>query len=123
MLKLITPLVFAGLFLMACGKTDEHAGHDHAMGEMKKEMPAQAQSEERLIYYTCPMESHKHIHSREPGDCSECGMKMVEGVVTTEDKMEFWGCPMEAHAHIRLDDPGTCESCGMQLKPMRLKKV
>ena len=75
---------------------------------------------EKLIYYTCPMESHKHIHSSEAGTCEECGMKLVKAVITTEDKKEFYGCPMEAHSHVRQDSPGSCESCGMTLKPMRL---
>ncbi len=28
-------------------------------------------------YFTCPMESHKHIKSDEPGRCSDCYMKLV----------------------------------------------
>lgn len=77
--------------------------------------------EERVIYYTCPMESHKHIHSGEPGTCSECNMTLVPGVITTEDKLEYWGCPMEIHSHVREDAAGRCDECKMELKPMRLK--
>ena len=33
--------------------------------------------EEKIAYYTCPMESHKHIQSAEPGKCPECGMKLM----------------------------------------------
>ncbi|MBC8344849.1 MAG: hypothetical protein ISR82_06815 [Candidatus Marinimicrobia bacterium] len=77
---------------------------------------------ERLIYYTCPMESHKHIHSGEAGKCPECGMKLVAAVVTSEDQMEYYGCPMASHSHVRSDEPGTCDECKMKLKPMRLKK-
>lgn len=32
--------------------------------------------EEKIAYYTCPMESHKNIKSAEPGKCPECGMKL-----------------------------------------------
>jgi hypothetical protein len=78
--------------------------------------------EEQLIYYTCPMESHKHIGEREAGKCKACGMELVPGVITTEEKMEFWGCPMPSHSEIRLDKPGRCEDCGMKLMPMRLDK-
>lgn len=74
------------------------------------------------LYYTCPMESHKHIHSSEPGNCPECGMKMVAVEITTEAEAEFYGCPMESHSHVRSDKPGNCPECGMTLKPMRLKK-
>ena len=122
MLNKITPIIILGLILAACGKTDDHAGHNHAMADMKKETNAKVEETERVIYYTCPMDEHKHVHAREPGNCTECGMAMVAGVITSEEKMEYWGCPMEAHAHVRLDAAGTCEDCGMQLKPMRLKK-
>ena len=117
---LITIFLFSAL-LFSCSNKDNtpktgHEGHDHMSAS--KEMA----SEERVIYYTCPMESHKHIHSAEPGNCSECGMALVEGVITSEDKMEYYGCPMKIHSHIRHDKPGTCEACKMELKPMRLKK-
>ena len=79
-------------------------------------------ADERLIYYTCPMETHKHIHSAQPGNCPDCGMKLVPVLVTTEENKEFYGCPMEAHSHVRSDKPGPCSECGMTLKPMRLAK-
>ncbi len=81
-----------------------------------------AKVEEKIIYYTCPMEEHKHVHSDSAGTCSECGMALVAAVVTSEDKMEFYGCPMLAHSYVRSDQPGTCAECGMKLKPMRLVK-
>ena len=94
---------------------------DHQEHSMDKTEMAQM-TEEQLIYYTCPMEEHKHVHSAEPGDCPDCGMKLVAGVVTSEDKMEYYGCPMLTHSHVRSDSAGTCAECGMELKPMRLKK-
>ncbi len=75
---------------------------------------------EKLIYYTCPMESHSHIHQEGSGVCSECGMKLVPAVITSYDKMEFYGCPMQTHSHIRQTEPGKCSECGMTLMPMRL---
>jgi hypothetical protein len=78
--------------------------------------------EETLIYYTCPMESHKHVHNSEPGTCSECPMALVKAVTTSVEKMEFYGCPMESHSHIRREEAGPCTECSMTLKPMRLDK-
>lgn len=120
-MKYILTIGVTAVFLVACGgqkdtsHTDKkerpmHEAADHAMAEG-----------ERLIYYTCPMDSHKHVHSREAGKCPECSMDLVEGVVTTEEQMEYWGCPMLIHSHIRHDEAGTCAECKMKLKPMRLK--
>ena len=58
----------------------------------------------------------------QPGNCTDCGMKLVPVLVTTEENKEFYGCPMEAHSHVRSDKPGACSECGMTLKPMRLAK-
>lgn len=102
------------LFISGCDKKGETTTHDHS-----KHTAGQT---EKLIYYTCPMVSHKHIHHREPGKCEECGMKLVEGVVTSEKNKEYYGCPMLIHSHVRSEAPGKCEECGMHLKPMRLKK-
>ncbi|NQU28701.1 MAG: hypothetical protein HQ528_10460 [Candidatus Marinimicrobia bacterium] len=106
---------------MTSGSSETMAMADHGKMKMESEMKGM-HAQERLIYYTCPMKSHKHIHSTEPGKCKECGMKMVAAVVTTADQSDFYGCPMEAHSHLRSDKPGVCESCGMKLKPMRLVK-
>ncbi len=106
---------------MTSGSSETMAMADHEKMKMEGEMKGM-QDEEQLIYYTCPMESHKHVHSQEAGKCPECGMNMVAAVATTADKAEFYGCPMEAHSYVRSDKPGVCEDCGMKLKPMRLKK-
>lgn len=123
MLRIIALIVVSSLVLLGCSQKDSHEGHDHSNMKMEKQEKMATVMEEKLIYYTCPMDEHKHVHSREAGKCSECGMDMVAGVITSEEQMEFWGCPMEAHAHVRLDEAGTCEDCGMQLKPMRLKQL
>jgi len=104
--------------LTACqGKKDSHEGHVQSKNEMAKSMV-----EENLVYYTCPMESHKHVHSQEPGNCPECGMKMVQAVTTSDEMANYYGCPMPTHSHVRSDKPGKCVECGMKLIPMKLKK-
>jgi len=113
--------VFIALFLFACGKDQAHHDHSQKIHGMPKEDVTKP-SDERLIYYTCPMAEHKHIHSAQPGQCPDCGMELVAGVVTSEDKMDYYGCPMLTHSYVRSDTAGTCADCGMELKPMRLVK-
>lgn len=100
---------------MAQNGTMNHAG-------MTMQETAGKQAGEQLIYYTCPMPEHKHVHSKEPGQCPECGMNLVQAVVTDTTQMEFWGCTMEDHSHVRQAESGKCPECGMNLKPMRLVK-
>ncbi len=115
---LLTSIMGIILVLTACqSKKDSHAGQDHSKTESAHKM-----AEEQLVYYTCPMESHKHVHSQEPGNCPECGMKMVQAVMTDTKSAEYYGCPMPSHSHVRSENPGNCNECGMVLKPMRLKK-
>jgi hypothetical protein len=112
--------IIALIFVFSCGKKDDaKVEHNHDMHAMESKDSA---SGEQTIYYTCPMDSHKHVHASEAGKCPECGMTMVKGVVTSVDKMEYYGCPMETHSHIRSDNPGKCPECKMELKPMRLAK-
>ncbi|KAA3656335.1 MAG: hypothetical protein DWQ10_15600 [Calditrichaeota bacterium] len=111
--------LLAVLVLTACQQKQDQDTEKMIPGEMKQEMTA---SGEKVIYYTCPMEEHKNMHSAEPGKCSECGMALVAGVVTTEEKMEYYGCPMLTHSHVRQAEAGKCAECGMFLKPMRLVK-
>jgi len=113
-------VLFAGL-LISCGG-DKEPAETKAKTKMSSHTAQTTIDGEKLIYYTCPMESHKHIHSKEPGSCSECNMKLVPAVITSADKQEYYGCPMEIHSHIRHDAPGRCEECKMELKPMRLNK-
>lgn len=126
-MKVILMSFVLSVLLFACGgeKSDNNhsamKGHDEMTSHETTAAIGSTIDGEKLIYYTCPMESHKHIHSREPGNCPECGMALVEGVVTSEDKMEYYGCPMLIHSHVRQDEPGRCPECKMELKPMRLK--
>jgi hypothetical protein len=115
-------ILFVFLIVAACGESEQAQTKDvHEEHRMEAADTTRA-ADEQLIYYNCPMEEHKHVHSGEPGECPECGMTLVAGVVTSEDKMEYYGCPMEIHSHVRSDEPGTCDECGMELKPMRLVK-
>jgi hypothetical protein len=75
---------------------------------------------EKIYYYTCPMGEHKHVGSDKPGDCSECGMKLVAAMPADSANAEYYGCPMYQHSHIRHKEPGKCEECGMDLKAMKL---
>jgi len=113
------------IFIIACNSPDQKTQTPAAAASSKQlseETVHQPEigEDERLIYYTCPMESHKHIHHVDPGKCEECGMDLVAGVITTKDKMEYYGCPMLIHSHIRQETEGTCSECGMKLMPMRL---
>ena len=115
--------------IVSCGDKEKTvAMNQENHGDMKKAdagvmaKTMDAADGEKLIYYTCPMASHKHVHSSEPGVCPECNMTLVPGVITSVDKLEYYGCPMEIHSHVRQDAPGRCPECKMELKPMRLKK-
>lgn len=120
-MKYLLSMIMFSILLISCGDEKEAQTVKNSAPKPMQQSQAQA-GDEKLIYYTCPMESHKHIHSSEPGSCSECGMALVAGVITTEDKMEYYGCPMEIHSHVRQDTAGRCAECKMELKPMRLKK-
>ncbi|NQV50971.1 MAG: hypothetical protein HQ507_10760 [Candidatus Marinimicrobia bacterium] len=100
-----------------------HANHDHSKMNMSSDSKmdqGQMNSTESIVYYTCPMESHKHVHSQNPGDCPECGMTLVPVVETATVEADFYGCPMPEHSHVRADAAGKCPECGMQLKPMKI---
>jgi len=81
-----------------------------------------AMTESHVVYYTCPMESHKHIHSMKADTCDDCGMALVPVVKGTDADHEFYGCPMAEHSHVRSDEPGTCAECGMALVPLKFSK-
>jgi hypothetical protein len=95
----------------------------NGQGEKKSEhqdKPVKESTVEKTYYYTCPMEEHKYIASATPGECSECGMKLVAAVEAKPDNADYYGCPMSEHSHIRHEEPGKCEECNMDLKPMHL---
>ncbi len=119
----ITILLVATLGLLACGgnktaeKQIEHEVQSVATHEMSESIKG-----DKAMYYTCPMETHKHVHSQEAGKCPECGMDLVAVVGADENTKDFYGCPMPIHSHVRSDQPGKCDECGMDLKPLRMEK-
>ena len=65
--------------------------------------------------FTCPMDEHSHILQVGPGECPECGMKLV---TITETGRKVYTCPMKEHHHILSDKPGKCALCDMDLMPL-----
>ena len=118
----ITILLVVPFLMLACGgkkTTDEQTNQEIQVSTHEM---TDSETEDNVMYYTCPMESHKHIHSNKAGKCDECGMALVAVVGSDESNMDFYGCPMPVHSHVRSDQPGKCSECGMDLMPMRLKK-
>jgi len=68
--------------------------------------------------YACSMDEHSHVLQVGPGDCPECGMKLVP---STETGRKVYSCPMPEHHHILSDKPGKCPECGMDLVPLSQK--
>jgi hypothetical protein len=120
--QIIIWLVLA-LGLLACGgkKTAEEQTKQEIQGVATQEMSESIKGD-KVMYYTCPMETHKHVHSQEAGKCPECGMELVAVVEADESNKDFYGCPMPIHSHVRSDQPGKCNECGMELMPIRLEK-
>ncbi|MFC1527728.1 heavy metal-binding domain-containing protein [Candidatus Neomarinimicrobiota bacterium] len=74
----ITIWLVLALGLLACG------GKKTADDQTNQEVPAVTTDEmsesiigDNIISYTCPMETHKHVHSDEVGNCPECGMDLI----------------------------------------------
>jgi len=124
-MKITQILIFlvVSFLLLACGSKK------NADEQTKQEVQAVSTHEinkskigDKVMYYTCPMESHKHIHSQEAVKCPECNMELVAVVESNKNNMDFYGCPMPIHSHVRSYQPGKCDECGMDLMPMRLEK-
>ena len=103
------------MVLIACNGQSEKKS-EHQDMDVKEAVAA------KIYYHTCPMDEHKHVASAKPGDCSECGMKLVAATEVSADSAGYFGCPMSQHSHIRHDKAGKCEECNMKLKPMQLVK-
>lgn len=125
-------IILSLLLIVACGKTDQGSeaqqgaamaqSQEHEGDDMAMQNEPEIADDERLIYFTCPMDSHKHVSHVDPGKCEDCGMDLVAGVITTTENMDYYGCPMLIHSSIRQESEGTCDDCGMKLMPMRLVK-
>ena len=106
---------------------EEHQHHDHSHA-------ADADAQAATVY-TCPM--HPQVRRDAPGDCPECGMKLVpEAEAAGQDHQDHeapggaaggaydtvpagWSgavytCPM--HPEVRQTEPGSCPICGMGLE-------
>lgn len=67
------------------------------------------------VTYTCPM--HPEIHAGKPGNCPECGMKLIKEKPKQKEIQQapsvVYTCPM--HPEIHAGKPGNCPKCGMKL--------
>ncbi len=66
-------ILMLGLVTFGCGNK-----------RTKEKVKTEQQTTE--VVYTCPM--HPEIEKSEPGDCPECGMKLVEKKSDTEESHE-----------------------------------
>ena len=119
----ITIWLVVSLGMLVCG------GKKSAEEQTKQEVPAVATHEmyesiivDKVMYYTCPMEDHKHVHNHVAGKYPECGVELVAVVMGDESNRDFYSCPMAEHSHVRNDQPGKCGEGGMELVPIRLEK-
>ncbi|MEE9165939.1 MAG: heavy metal-binding domain-containing protein [Candidatus Neomarinimicrobiota bacterium] len=117
---LFVSLLWVGFFACAQEKKGEETEGPPAVAE---EPAAEVAQGEKIMYYTCPMEAHKHVHSQEAGNCPDCGMDLVSVVQTDGTDFEFYTCPMPEHSHVRHSEPGECDECGMKLLPVKLGKT
>jgi Cu(I)/Ag(I) efflux system membrane fusion protein/cobalt-zinc-cadmium efflux system membrane fusion protein len=93
--------------------TEEAHNHDH-----DTEKSEEHESIELSGVYTCPMDSHSHIVQHGPGECSECGMKLVPAEETSG--RSYYTCPME-ECGIVASETGECPKCGMKLYEKTIK--
>ena len=89
------------LILIACNGQSEKKTES-------QQINVKESTSEKIYYYTCPMENHKYVHSDKPGNCPECGMKLVAVVAAEQDSAGYYGCMMPEDSDVRSDEPGTC---------------
>lgn len=87
---------------------------EHKLSNMNMTPDKKANSAKEV--YTCPMDEHGHILQVGPGDCPECGMKLVQ---ITKTGRKVYTCPMDEHHNVLSDKPGKCPECGMELVPFK----
>lgn len=81
------------------------SGHNHgamspepSMGTVQPSSDASSVSDP--VLYTCPMASHAHVVSDQPGSCSECGMSLVPtSTVEHGSQSEAAWRERQTHAH------------------------
>ena len=122
--KMILTIIMATILgLVACNSektTMDNSKHGDKTMHVKE--TSESMAENAVVYYTCPMEAHKYVHSDEADKCPECGMELVAVVAGDENITDFYGCPMIEHSHVRNNEPGTCAECGMALVPLKFSK-
>lgn len=104
-------------------QSSEMTNHDHTH-EAAATKPVSAEQfgevkDGKLTYYTCPMESHAFVKVNHPGDCPECGMKLVKKSVTYDSTKTWYTCPMPEHHYVVEDHTGKCPVCEMTLVPIK----
>jgi Cu(I)/Ag(I) efflux system membrane fusion protein/cobalt-zinc-cadmium efflux system membrane fusion protein len=96
---------------------EKHEGYVH---EMPKQTEEKSMPDEITGVYTCPMDSHSHILQMGPGECPECGMKLVPAEETF-GRTAFI-CPMPQDSVVSAT-PGHCPKCGMNLVEKTIEGV
>lgn len=91
-------------------------GHQHTNLNLTPDQKAHWAEE----VYSCPMDEHSHILQVGPGDCPECGMKLVQ---VEQTGRKVYTCPMEEHHHVLSNQAGKCPECGMDLVPLNSKST
>jgi Cu(I)/Ag(I) efflux system membrane fusion protein len=90
------------------------AGHEEGNLNLTPNKMAHSANE----VYTCPMPEHSYILQIGPGDCPECGMKLVP---IPQTGRTVYTCPMPEHHNVLSDKPGKCPECGMELVPLKAR--
>lgn len=75
-------------------------------------------AEGKITYYTCPMESHAYVHVKTPGDCPQCGMKLVKKTEAFDAQKSYYTCPDPDHAYVIGDQPRKCPLDGQELRKL-----
>lgn len=97
-------------------------GHEHGEEDADAPISPEKFGEVRdgmLTWYTCPMESHAFVKVNHPGDCPECGMKLVEKTEKYDSTKTWYTCPMPEHHYVVEDHAGKCPVCEMTLVPIK----
>ena len=81
------------------------------LAEIYTDVVVSASGAETEGKWACPM--HPKEQSDEFGECSICGMDLVEKVEAPTEAASVWTCPM--HPEVRADEFGECSICGMDL--------
>lgn len=87
--------------------TFENTDKNQQRIHQKKEVPGTG------VFY-CPMQCEGEKTYDKPGDCSICGMDLIEQPKSPQETR--YTCPM--HPEIIENGPGSCPICGMDLVPM-----